>query len=50
MKAHSLFDSLGLSYIWSKQIPTIESFKRIMKQRLIAQFIQEWQSRVADCL
>ena len=27
---------------------TIESFKRIVKQRLVDQFIQEWQSRVAE--
>ena len=44
MKMHSLLDSLGLSYIWSNQIHTIESFKRIVKQRLMDQFIQEWQS------
>ena len=31
MKVHSLLDSLGLSYIWSNQIHTIESFKRIVK-------------------
>ena len=48
MKVHSLLDSLGLSYIWSNQIHTIESFKRIVKQRLMDQFIQEWQSRVAE--
>ena len=48
MKVHSLLDSLGLSYIWSSQIHTIESFKRIVKQRLMDQFIQEWQSRVAE--
>ena len=48
MKVHSLLDSLGLSYIWSNQTHTIESFKRIVKQRLMGQFIQEWQSRVAE--
>ena len=48
MKVHSLLDSLGLSCIWSNQIHTIESFKRIVKQRLMDQFIQEWQSRVAE--
>ena len=48
LKVHSLLDSLGLSYIWSNQIHTIESFKRIVKQRIMDQFIQEWQSRVAD--
>ena len=48
MKVHSLLDSLGLSYIWSNQIHTIESLKRIVKQRLMDQFIQEWQSRVAE--
>ena len=48
MIVHSLLDSLGLSYIWSNQIHTIESFKRIVKQRLMDQFIQEWQSRVAE--
>ena len=48
MKVHSLLDSLGLSYIWSNQIHTIEYFKRIVKQRLMDQFIQEWQSRVAE--
>ena len=48
MKVHSLLDSLGLSYIWSNQIHTIQSFKRIVKQRLMDQFIQEWQSRVAE--
>ena len=37
VKVHSLLDSLGLSYI-----------KRIVKQRLVDQFIQEWQSRVAE--
>ena len=35
-------------YIWSNQIHTIESFKRIVKQRLMDQFIQEWESRVAE--
>ena len=48
MKVHSLLDSLGLSYIWSNEIHTIESFKCIVKQRLMDQFIQEWQSRVAE--
>jgi len=48
MKVHSLLDSLGLSYILSNQIHTIESFKRIVKQRLMGEFIQEWQSRVAE--
>ena len=48
MKVHSLLDSLGLSYIWSNQIHTIESFKRIVKQRLMNQFIQEWQSSVCS--
>ena len=48
MKVHSLLDSLGLSYIWSNQIHTIESCKRVVKQRLMDQFIQEWQSRVAE--
>ena len=48
MKVHSLLDSLGLSYIWSNQIHTIENFKRIVKQRLMDQFIQEWKSRVAE--
>ena len=48
IKVHSLLDSLELSYIWSNQIHTIESFKRIVKQRLMDQFIQEWQSRVAE--
>ena len=40
MKVHSLLDSLGLSYIWSSQIHTSE--------RLMDQFIQDWQSRVAE--
>ena len=48
MKVHSLLDSLVLSYIWSHQIHTIESFKHIVKQRLMDQFIQEWQSRVSE--
>ena len=48
MKVHLLSDSLGLSYIWSKQVHTIERFKRIVKQRLRDQFMQEWQSRVAE--
>ena len=48
IKVHSLLDSSGSSYIWSNQIHTIESFKRIVKQRLMDQFIQEWQSRVAE--
>ena len=48
MKVHSLLDSLGLSYIWSNQVHTIECFKRIVKQRLRDQFIQKWQSRVAE--
>ena len=48
MKVHSLLHSWGLSYIWSNQIHTIESFKSIVKQRLKDQFIQEWQSRVAE--
>ena len=38
---YSLLDSLGLSYIWSNQVHSIESFKRIVKQRLRDQFIQE---------
>ena len=29
MKVYSLSDSLGLFYIWSNQIHTIESFKHI---------------------
>ena len=48
MKVYSLLDSLGLSYIWSNQVHSIESFKRIVKQRLRDQFIQEWQSRLAE--
>ena len=48
MKVHSLSNSLGLSYIRSNKIHTIEGFKRIMKQRLRDQFTQEWQSRVAE--
>ena len=48
MKVHLLLDSLGLSYIWSNQVHTIKRFKRIVKQRLRDQFIQEWQSRVAE--
>ena len=48
IKVHSLLDSLGLSYIWFNQDNTIESFKRTVKQRLRDQFIQEWQSRVAE--
>ena len=48
MKVHSLLDSLGLSYIRSNQVHAIESFKRIVKQRLRDQFIQERQSRVAE--
>ena len=48
MKVHSLLDSLGLSYIWSNQVHSIESYKRIVEQRLMDQFIQEWQSRVAE--
>ena len=48
MKMHPLLDSLGLSYIGSNQIHTIENFKRIVKQRLMDQFIQEWQSRVEE--
>ena len=48
MKVHSLLDNFGLSYIWSNQDHTIQSFKRIVKQRLRDQFIQEWQSRVAE--
>ena len=34
--------------IWSNQVYSIESFKRIVRQRLRDQFIQEWQSRVAE--
>ena len=48
MKVYSLLHSLGFSYVWSNQIYTIESFKRRVKQRLMDQFIQEWQSRVAE--
>ena len=48
MKVHSLLDNLGLSYIWSNQIHTIENFKRIVKQRLRDKFIKEWQIRVAE--
>ena len=48
MKVYSLLDSLGLSYIWSNLVHSIESFKRIVKQRLRDQFIQEWQSGVAE--
>ena len=39
---------LGLSYNWSNQIHSIESFRRLVKQRLRDQFIQEWQNRVAE--
>ena len=48
MKVHLLLDSLGLSYIWSNQIHAIENFKRNVKQRLMDEFIQEWQSRIAE--
>ena len=48
IEVHSLLDSLGLSYIWCNQVQSIESFKRILRQRLRDQFIQEWQSRVAE--
>ena len=48
MKVQSLLDRVGLSYICSNEIHTIESFKRIVKQRLMDQFIQKWQSRVAE--
>ena len=48
MKVYSLLDSLGLSYIWSNLVHSIESFKRIVKQRLRDQFIQDWQSGVAE--
>ena len=48
MKVHSLLDNFGLSYIWSNQDHTIQSFKRIVKLRLRDQFIHEWQSRVAE--
>ena len=48
MEVHSLLDSLGLSYIWCNQVQSIESFKRILRQRLRDQFIQKWQSRVAE--
>ena len=48
MKVYSFLDSLGLSYIWSNPVHSIEGFKRIMKQRLKDQFIQEWQSGVAE--
>ena len=37
MKVHSLLDSLGLSDIWSNQIHTIDSCKRIVKQGLMEQ-------------
>ena len=47
-KVHSLLAGLALSYIWSKQVHSIESFKCIVKQRLRDQFLQEWQSRVAE--
>ena len=40
-KVHSLLNSLGLTCIWSNQVHTIESFKRIVKQRLRDQFIPE---------
>ena len=45
---HSLLDSLRLSYIWSDQVHSIESFKCIVRQILRDQFIQEWQSSVAE--
>ena len=48
MEVHSLLDNFGLSYIWSNQVYSIESFKRKVRQRLRDQFIQEWQSRVAE--
>ena len=48
MEVYSLLDSLGLSYICSDQVHSIESFKRTVRQRLRDQFIQEWQSRVAE--
>ena len=41
MKVHSLLNSLGLTCIWSNQVHTIESFKRIVKQRQRDQFIPE---------
>ena len=39
----SHYYSLGLSNIWSNQVHCIESFKRIVRQRLRDQFLQEWQ-------
>jgi hypothetical protein len=47
-KVHSLLDSLGLSYIWSNQVHSTEQFKRIVKQRLRDQFMQEWESTVTE--
>ena len=48
MEVHLLLNSSGLSCIWSNQVHFIESFKCIVRQRLRDQFIQEWQSRVAE--
>ena len=48
MKVHSLLASLALSYLWSNQVHSIESFKCIVKRRLRFQFLQDWQSRVAE--
>ena len=47
-EVHSLLDSLVLVYILSNQVHSIDSFKRIVRQRLRVQFIQEWQNRVAE--
>ena len=48
MEVHSLLDRLGLSYIWSNHLHSIQGFKRAVKQRLRDQFIQEWQSSRAE--
>ena len=43
-----LLYSLRLSCIWSNQVHSTGCFKRIVRQRLRDQNMQEWQSRVVE--
>jgi hypothetical protein len=48
----TLLNNLGLSYIWinpQNYLPSIDNFKKLVKQKLHDQFIQEWKEKVDTC-
>jgi hypothetical protein len=44
----SIFDHVGLSYVWNQQNPIhLVELKRTVKQKLTDQFIQKWYNLIA---